>query len=34
LEASILQALDVESLQFSIAGERKRTQDFSRMVEE
>jgi hypothetical protein len=34
LEASILQALDVESLQFSITGERKRTQDFSRMVEE
>lgn len=34
LEASILQALDVASLDFAITGERKRTQDFSRMEEE
>ena len=34
LEKSILQALKVESLDFHIAGERKRTEDFSRMVEE
>jgi len=34
LEASILQALQVESLNFHITGERKRTEDFSCMEEE
>ena len=34
LEASILQALEVESLNFHITGERKRTEDFSCMEEE
>ena len=34
LEASILQALGVESLDYHITGERKRTEDFSRMEED
>ena len=34
LEASILHTLGVESLNFQITGERKRTEDFSRMVED
>jgi len=34
LEASILQSLEVESLDFHLTGERKRTEDFSRMEEE
>ena len=34
LEASILQALDVDSLDFQITRERKRSEDFSRMDEE
>ena len=34
LEASILRALGVESLDFAITGERKRTEDFSRMEED
>ncbi len=34
LEASILQALDVQSLDFEITGARKRSEDFSRLEEE
>ena len=34
LEASILQALDIESLDFQITRERKRSEGFSRMDEE
>jgi ectoine hydroxylase-related dioxygenase (phytanoyl-CoA dioxygenase family) len=34
LEASILQALDVDELDFEITGQRKRSEDFSRLVEE
>ena len=34
LEASILQALDLESLDFEITGERKRSEGFSRMEDD